>query len=465
MSIFDAEGKEKILAAQGAQGSMASPWYVQLVIPGGTAADFIGTPGAAVPTDAAFVAGWDGADLRPLSTDVGGVLQVALFAADLAFAGNLPLNATLVGSSEALDQNLVGIAGNPIDTNSGNKSNATLRVVLATDQPNFTAALNVKDTFLADAVATPGAAFSTKVVEVGGYDSATSFATRFLTDSLGRLQVLPAFNGTARSYILTDANGRSYARLTDGTNEPAILNVDPTTQYGLVTRNIPSGTQEVSSLQLPSALAAGDSLKVVLFDTSGSDIPTHASYDGLNPGNPGFNTTASMYAYSGKGMSRIRNLNSKGMTTQQIVAGGDTGTLTVLSTAGAVRGTEILLGGGTPEIGLITDINSATSFNVISLSDGTAVNGTLHDWATWEVFDIDGPQDGLFSPSGVPMAASVVYNTDRRGYSLVSLGRKREEDSLPVVMATGQFDKLIGTLENLNNTVDELKFLVKLALN
>lgn len=48
-----------------------------------------------------------------------------------------------VDSTHGLPQNIVQVAGTALDVNSGNKSAGTIRVVLATDQPNLTSALNV----------------------------------------------------------------------------------------------------------------------------------------------------------------------------------------------------------------------------------------------------------------------------------------------------------------------------------
>jgi len=47
------------------------------------------------------------------------------------------------GSIYAMQTDIASVAGTTIDTNSGNKSAGTIRVVLATDQPNLTSALNV----------------------------------------------------------------------------------------------------------------------------------------------------------------------------------------------------------------------------------------------------------------------------------------------------------------------------------
>jgi hypothetical protein len=75
----------------------------------------------------------------------------------------------------------------------------------------------------------------------------------------------------------TDRSAKT--QISNGTNEAAIINAAPTTEYGIVTRNIPSGTQHVGdaggsltidSAQLPAALGAGGGIKV---DGSGTALP------------------------------------------------------------------------------------------------------------------------------------------------------------------------------------------------
>lgn len=62
----------------------------------------------------------------------------------------------LVGSAHPLPANLAQIAGTAADVNSGNKSNGTLRVVVATDQPALTSALKVDGSAVTQPVSMAG---------------------------------------------------------------------------------------------------------------------------------------------------------------------------------------------------------------------------------------------------------------------------------------------------------------------
>jgi len=108
--------------------------------------------------------------MTPLKVDGSGVTQPVSIAAHVTVdagtntstaalavetGGNL---ATLAGavSSSKVQTNVAQVAGTTADTNSGNKSNGTLRVVLATDQPALTNAQPVALKAAASGGATPG---------------------------------------------------------------------------------------------------------------------------------------------------------------------------------------------------------------------------------------------------------------------------------------------------------------------
>lgn len=122
-------------------------------------------------------------------------------------------NASITSSVTTPNVNLNRVGGTATDTNSGNKSAGTLRVVLATDQPALTTAMPVSlasvpshavtnaGTFavqvdgaaltslqlLDDAVATTGSAITTKGFAVSGTDGTNARVLK--TDSSGELQV------------------------------------------------------------------------------------------------------------------------------------------------------------------------------------------------------------------------------------------------------------------------------------
>lgn len=87
---------------------------------GNAGAIFDQATGSAVPANALQVGFSDGTNLR---------------------AGTV--NSTTTTAKFAQDANILSLAGTLVDTNSGNKSAGTQRMVIATDQPNLTTALNV----------------------------------------------------------------------------------------------------------------------------------------------------------------------------------------------------------------------------------------------------------------------------------------------------------------------------------
>ena len=80
-----------------------------------------------------------GANSNLANVDSNLSLQVAMFSGSPLPAGTNIIGALSAHQSTNVDQ----WNGTTVDTNSGNKSAGTLRVVLATDQPNLTSALNV----------------------------------------------------------------------------------------------------------------------------------------------------------------------------------------------------------------------------------------------------------------------------------------------------------------------------------
>ena len=79
------------------------------------------------------------AKTNPLSLTTGGLLRVD------GTGGSFPVSGTVAAtqSTSPWVDNITQLNSNTIDTNSGSKSNGTLRVVVATDQPALTNSLNV----------------------------------------------------------------------------------------------------------------------------------------------------------------------------------------------------------------------------------------------------------------------------------------------------------------------------------
>jgi len=135
----------------------------------------VGVPGSAVPSTGIYVGG-----------NVGGNFR--------GWTGSNPS-----GSVYAQDGNIASVAGTTLDTNSGNKSNGTPRVVIATDQPNLTTPLNVKSASSYGAAQLSSAAIS----------AASSGNNTLVTRSVGTIKVYGIFFSCASSVVVTLQNGTS----------------------------------------------------------------------------------------------------------------------------------------------------------------------------------------------------------------------------------------------------------------
>lgn len=86
--------------------------------------------------------GHDGANYRRIAVDTSGNTKVNINAGS-AIVGKFTTDQTTHGTTDLVADDLVKIAGTAVDVNSGNKSAGTLRVILATDQPQLTNALKI----------------------------------------------------------------------------------------------------------------------------------------------------------------------------------------------------------------------------------------------------------------------------------------------------------------------------------
>lgn len=127
-------------------------------------------------------------------------------------------NTLSIGSTGAAAENLAQIGGTTIDTNSGNKSAGTQRVVLATDQPNLTTPLNVIGSGTAGSAASgvltvQGIASMTKLLVTPDANSAVNVAqlagtttdTNSGSKSAGTLRVVLATDQPALTNALLTA--------------------------------------------------------------------------------------------------------------------------------------------------------------------------------------------------------------------------------------------------------------------
>ncbi|TXH47903.1 MAG: hypothetical protein E6Q97_26140 [Desulfurellales bacterium] len=100
--------------------------------------------------------------------------------------------------------------------------------------------------------------------------------------------------GLALDATLTGGTQRS--KVTDGTNNAAVVNTAPSTEYGLVVRNIPSGTQPVSALSLPLPTGAATAAKQPALGTAGTPSADVISVQGVAGGTALSVTATNAYA-------------------------------------------------------------------------------------------------------------------------------------------------------------------------
>jgi hypothetical protein len=95
---------------------------------------------------------------------------------------------------------------------------------------------------------------SGRLVTVGAGTAGTPAGGVITIQGVTSMTALTVAQATAASLNATVVQGTAAAnsggwpvKITDGTNNPAVVNAAPTTEYGLVVRNIPSGSQTVIS--------------------------------------------------------------------------------------------------------------------------------------------------------------------------------------------------------------------------
>lgn len=164
-----------------------------------------------------------------------------------------------VSISGSIDTNEASLAGNTIDSNSGNKSNGTQRVVLATDQPALMSALKVDGSAITQPVSISG------TVPVSGTVGVT---------------------GVALDATLT--GGTQQSRVTDGTNSANILKSDGTSagqNAQLVAGTFKEVTFTTGSVQAVAVTDVSNYRWVSVHITSqgtGSTIAWQGSNDNIN---------------------------------------------------------------------------------------------------------------------------------------------------------------------------------------
>lgn len=179
------------------------------------------------------------------STILSGAQSTYLINIPSVYAFRVKALGAVTGTAEVTIRGGQGAnAGPPLDTNSGNKSGGTQRVVLATDQPQLTAKLLVTP----DSVALP-ANQSVNNAQVAGTTTDTNSGTKSA--------------GTQRVVLATDQPALTNALKVDAsaTTQPVSGTFWQATQpvSGTVTANAGSGTLSVDT-ELPAAAAVSDAL-------------------------------------------------------------------------------------------------------------------------------------------------------------------------------------------------------------
>jgi hypothetical protein len=197
------------------------------------------------------------------------VTNVGTFAVQAACSGTV----TTTPPSHA-STNVDQLAGTTVDTNSGNKSAGTLRVVVATDQPNLTTALNVHDASPSSVAVTNTGTFATQDSNLSGCISASKVAVSIAAmpstavTNTGTFAVQEAtIDGCIAAGVVAvhDSSPASQAVTNTGT-----FAVQATTKTAL-TPAAPTATSV--GITSASAVAANASRKgLVLTNTSGGTI-------------------------------------------------------------------------------------------------------------------------------------------------------------------------------------------------
>ncbi len=199
------------------------------------------------------------AQTSPISLTTAGALRTDASATTQPVSGTVTAN---IAANSSVNVNQV--AGSTVDTNSGNKSAGTQRMVIATDQPNLTTALNVIAAQSGTWTVQPGnTANTTPWLVIDSTDQATgsSVPTRASYQGSQAKTALPAAAGTDGSIVgvMADKFGRQITIL-NGMRD--IIN--PITQLTLT--SMTTETTLIASV----ASVFNDLLSLVVINTSAS---------------------------------------------------------------------------------------------------------------------------------------------------------------------------------------------------
>lgn len=282
-------------------------------------------------------------------TSFGGGTQYADGAARGTATGTLAMvdDGTLIQSAKGdtdgtLNNNTTKLAGTAIDTNSGNKSAGTQRMVLATDQPNLTTPLNVNVSQMAGTTPSSGN---------GATDSGTQRVT-ISNDSTGQIQIT---DGTNKANILKSdgtAAGQNSLLTSSSFMEKAALST------ASVTNNDLQASLDVSNYAWFSIQITGTWTGTVTFQGSNDNSNFNSvSVRDVSSGSAFSTTTTSNGTFSAP--TQFRYLRVR-------VTTGGTGTVTgVLELYGITRASmsNVIGQGGTWTVGANSATGSAVPAN------------------------------------------------------------------------------------------------------
>lgn len=255
-----------------------------------------GTTGSAVPSTAIYIAANKSGNLAGLSLDTSGNLNVnvaagsgsnpAAGATGSAVPGSADYNGINVGGTLrgqtganpsgaifAAQSDIASIAGTTIDTNSGSKSAGTIRVVLATDQPQLTNALKVDGSGVVQPVSGTvtanqgGAPWSQNLTQIAGSSVSTA--------ATGVIKVGIVGNAGASFDVVQSG-------ATAATNAIQIAGVFNTVAPTLT--NGQAGALQIDSTGILKVNVAAGSSGNAAASATGAAVPVDADYIGFNSG-------------------------------------------------------------------------------------------------------------------------------------------------------------------------------------
>lgn len=223
----------------------------------------VGATGSVVPSQADLIGGRDPLGiLRAVAVDASGKLLLAASAIDIGVVDQGNAGTAAQGWYTRLTDGSVvlGTSGNPLridptgtTTQPVSMASAPLPSGAATEAT--LAALNAKVV----TVDTGNVTVVSSALPTGAATEATLSAlnAKVVTVDTGNVTVVSSALPTGAATSANQTNGSQQTKVTDGTNSVAVLNTAPAgTEYGLVVRTIPSGTQPVSgtiTVQQPTA--------------------------------------------------------------------------------------------------------------------------------------------------------------------------------------------------------------------